>query len=63
MTIVQNPIVRGAFTGALGAALVDVRAWQSWTDAVFNLKLASWRWVQGAIIGAVGGAGLQALLG
>ena len=53
----------GALSGALGAAIADIRAWQSWEDARFQLGVASWRWLQGAILGAVGAAGLGAVIG
>lgn len=54
----------GAFTGALGAARADYQAyisWDRWQDfQSYDWRLASFRWVHGAIVGAVGGVGLVA---
>jgi hypothetical protein len=53
----QNPIVRGAITGAATAAYVDFaafRAWKSWHDvSAYAWGTASFRWVVGGVIGAV----------
>lgn len=58
----QNPIVKGAITGAVSAAAVDFaafRAWKSVHDAMaYSWGLALWRWFQGAVVGAVTAAGL-----
>lgn len=55
-------IAHGIITGIGGAALVDAKAffdWKSWDDcATFSVKLASFRWFQGAVGGALMGAGL-----
>ncbi len=64
--IAHYPPVAGALGGALTAAKTDFdafRKWQSFHDAeVYCWSVAAWRWVQGAIVGAVTGAGLSALL-
>ena len=59
----HSPVTLGAVSGALGAAIADVHAWRSWRDARFNFATASWRWVQGAVLGAAGAAGIGAVLG
>lgn len=61
--VVHGPILQGMISGALGAAIADLRAWQSWEDARFQIMTASWRWLQGAILGAVGAAGYSAVVG
>ena len=57
----HSPIVRGALAGLLAAAAVDFaafRVWKSFQDArSYHWSLALWRWVQGAVIGAVSGGG------
>lgn len=59
---IHLPIVQGALTGLIGAAVVDFaafRAWKSWHDiAVYQWGLASFRWFQGAVVGAVTAAGI-----
>jgi hypothetical protein len=47
--------------GLLSAALVDITAWKSFSEAKFNLQIASWRWFQGACMGAASMTGLSAL--
>ena len=63
---VHNAVVRGAATGALGAAWVDFaafRKWSSFEDALhYQWGLAIWRWFQGAVIGAVTAAGWSTLI-
>lgn len=58
----QHPIVVAALSGAIAAARVDFHAfksWQSFDDASkYSWKTALFRWLQGAIVGAVMGAGL-----
>lgn len=53
----QSAAVQGAIGGWLVAARVDYEAfkhWQSFDEAkAYNWKVAAWRWLQGAIIGAV----------
>jgi uncharacterized membrane protein len=63
---VHSPIVRGAASGIVTAAIVDIgafRGWQKWSDAVtYNWGLASWRWFQGAILGALTALGWGAAI-
>jgi hypothetical protein len=63
----SNPIVKGAISGLVSAALVDWHAmskFTSWTDfQAYNWSVASWRWVMGMAGGAVTAAGLGAILG
>lgn len=65
--LLHLPVTRGAINGVVAAAAVDVHAFLSWRDmhefATYNWGTAALRWVQGAVIGAVTGAGYQALLG
>lgn len=65
--VLGNPIVQGGITGALAAAAVDFaafRAWKAWRDVTaYSWGLATWRWFQGFVVGAVGAAGVGALLG
>ena len=60
----HHPIVQGAVTGLLGAALADFNAFKSWKSfhdaATYAWGTAIWRWFQGALIGAVGAAGWSA---
>ena len=64
-TLMHNSIFRGALTGAGAAAFVDVRAflaWKSVHDAVvYNWSTAVLRWAQGAVTGALAGAGFGAM--
>ena len=57
-----STILKGAIGGALSAAAVDFaafRSWKSFNDVhTYAWGLALFRWVQGAIIGAVTAAGL-----
>lgn len=62
----HNSIVHGAVTGALGAAAVDFHAFQTWKNMsdlkTYDWGVAAFRWLQGAVIGAVT-AGAAAGLG
>lgn len=62
----HSPVGQGAFIGWLGAAAVDwrnFRAWKSFDDArSYSWGVAVWRWVQGAIVGAVGASSVVAFL-
>lgn len=64
--LAAHPIGRGVITGLLGAMLIDYGAFKSWKssqDALsYDWRLAAWRWLQGAVTGAVAGAGLEAAL-
>lgn len=57
-------IWHGALSGLLAAVMVDYaafRTWQSFEAAKsYNWSVAIWRWLQGAVSGAVAGAGLGA---
>ena len=59
--VLHNRLVQGALAGAMAAALVDFnafRAWKSWHDvATYSWSTATWRWVQGAVTGAVTSGG------
>lgn len=61
----QHPVVKGALGGAIAAAAIDIdafRKWQSFQEAKsYNWSRAAWRWFQGAIIGAMAAAGLEAV--
>lgn len=67
---VAHPMVKaalaGAVSGALAAARTDFQAFQSWksvNDATtYSWGVAAWRWFQGAVVGAVSGAGLAPML-
>ncbi len=65
MTILQHPIAHGALIGALGSAHGDFLAFKGWQSAhdalTYSWGIAIFRWVQGAIIGAVPTAGIGAL--
>ncbi len=56
----------GALTGWASAATVDFvafKTWKSFDDAkTYNWSVALWRWLQGAVTGAVAGAGLGVFL-
>ncbi len=65
--LLQNPIVKGAISGTLAAASVDINAFRQWKSfddaAAYDWKKAAFRWVQGAIVGALSAAGLGAAFG
>lgn len=65
ITLGHNPIVRGAFIGALAAANIDFqafRAWKSFDDWwTYSWSLAVFRWSQGAVLGALTAAGIAGL--
>ena len=60
--LIVHPIAKGAMTGMLAAAAVDFQAFRSWKSFddvhAYQWTVALWRWAQGAIVGAVAGAGL-----
>lgn len=65
--ILTNPIVHGALSGALSAAAIDFAAFRSWKSfhdaATYGWGTAAWRWLQGAVVGALAAAGLGGLVG
>lgn len=61
MELLAYPVVQGAIAGFLAAFVVDLQAWKSWEDARFNLGVASFRWVQGALIGGLSLLGVGAV--
>ena len=64
-TILHYPIIRGALTGAAAAAVVDVHAFLTWKSVqealTYSWSTAALRWVQGAVTGALAGAGFGAI--
>lgn len=64
-TALAYPAVRGALSGLISAALVDFAAFRSWKnfhDAyVYDWQTAGFRWLQGAVVGAITGSGLSAI--
>lgn len=56
----------GFVTGVFGAMRVDYMAfksWKSWHEAaIYDWRTASWRWLQGAVTSAVGGAPVGSLI-
>lgn len=62
----QHASARGAVTGWLAAAAVDFQAFRTWKSfhdvAVYQWNIAAWRWLQGAIVGAVTAAGLGTIV-
>jgi hypothetical protein len=53
----HNPIVTSAILGFAVAAAVDFQVWKTWNDVAFNWRIASYRWLVGALLGALSGAG------
>ena len=66
MDWLQHSVVRGALTGIVAAAAVDYaafRSWKSFADARgYSWSVAAFRWVQGAITGALAALGLDAAI-
>lgn len=62
LAILHSSVAHGAITGLVTAAAADYavfRQWKNWEDArTYNWGVASFRWVQGLIVGAMTGAGL-----
>lgn len=65
-TFLHYPAVHGALIGWAIAAKADFeafRTWKSFSDAKhYRWDIAAWNWLQGAVLGAVGGAGLSAVV-
>jgi hypothetical protein len=60
-----NPIVRGALSGLLAAAVVDIHSFRTFKNldefAAYDWRLAAFRWVQGAVMGTLVASGLGAI--
>ena len=58
----HHPLVAGALSGALAGAAVDISAFRSFKNfdefASYAWGVAAFRWVQGAVFGALAAAGL-----
>lgn len=63
--LLHSHILNGAISGALAAASVDINAFRQWKSfddaAAYDWKKALFRWVQGAIVGALSAAGIGAI--
>lgn len=59
-------IAKGAVAGAIAAAQVDFQSFKSWktvNDALtYSWSVALFRWVQGAVLGALAAAGLGGIV-
>jgi hypothetical protein len=66
-TIFHSKTFAGALAGLTSAMIVDIgafRGWKKWQDALtYDWGIASFRWFQGVVIGAITGAGYGALIG
>jgi hypothetical protein len=62
----HTTVGQGVVAGVLAAAAVDYhafKAWQSWHEfATYSWGTASFRWMKGAVVGAVTALGIAALL-
>ena len=58
----HNPIVKGALSGLVSAAVVDLHAFRTWKSGSefksYDWGTAALRWGQGIISGALAAAGL-----
>lgn len=65
--LLENKIVAGVIAGVAAAVLVDVaafRSWKRWQDArTYDWGVASFRWCQGALMGALTAVGLGVATG
>ena len=65
-SILHSSAFKGALAGWLSAAGVDFQAFRSWKSfhdaAVYQWGTALWRWLQGAVLGAVAGGGYGAMV-
>jgi hypothetical protein len=63
----RSAILGGALSGLLSAAGADFLAFRSWKSfhdmATYDWGVAAFRWLQGAIVGALTGAGYGGLVG
>lgn len=54
--------IASGFIAAVGADIVAFRSWKTFDDArAYDWKVATFRWVQGVVLGAISGAGLGAI--
>lgn len=64
--LLHSPVGIGAVAGLLAAARIDYEAFQTWDEwrdfQTYSWSLASFRWVKGAVIGAVSAYGFAAVL-
>lgn len=55
--VLTHPVMRGAVRGVVIAGGMDVaafRSWKRWDDAAaYDWDVATWRWFQGAVLGAL----------
>lgn len=62
LSFLENVYVKGALTGALAAAAVDIAAFRSWksiNEALeYEWSIAIFRWGQGAVVGFLTAAGI-----
>ena len=60
-------VVAGALAGWAGAARADYmafKAWKSWGEfKTYDWPTATFRWFQGAVVGALAGAGYSSITG
>lgn len=63
--MLENRLVAGAMTGLMAAAVVDIGAFRSWKTVdeaiAYDWRTALWRWFQGAVVGMLAAAGLDAI--
>lgn len=61
----SSPVGRGMLTGLLAAATVDLaafRRWKRWEDAArYSWRTASFRWVQGMVVGGLTALGIDGI--
>ena len=66
VSLAHHPLMHAALAGAIAAAGTDLlafRSWQSWHEfATYHWSVATFRWFQGAVTGALAFAGLGAVL-
>ena len=66
VALAHHPLMHAAIAGAIAAAGTDLlafRSWQSWHEfTTYRWSVASFRWFQGAVTGALAFAGLGAVL-
>ncbi len=60
MNELTKKLISGAVSGFLAAFLVDLQIWSK-SDAPFDWKKASKRWIAGAVSGATAALGMSSL--